>query len=89
MAAAQFFFAALRHCLLTACIVFFNLGRLVHALLRPRAALASENLFLRKQLALFQERNVKPRRTEGSTRWLNGDREPAVRLVDGAGSRQT
>ena len=70
MAAAQFFFAALRHCLLTACIVFFNLGRLVHALLRPRAALASENLFLRKQLALFQERSVKPRRTEDSTRWL-------------------
>jgi hypothetical protein len=32
--------------------------------------LAAENLFLRKQLALFQERKVKPRRAEDSTRWL-------------------
>jgi hypothetical protein len=31
--------------------------------------LAAENLFLRKQLALFQERKVKPRRAEDSTRW--------------------
>ncbi len=28
--------------------------------LRPRAALAAENLFLRKQLAMYQERQVKP-----------------------------
>ena len=30
--------------------------------LRSRSALAAENLFLRKQLALYQERHVKPRR---------------------------
>jgi putative transposase len=30
--------------------------------LYPRPALAAENLFLRKQLALYQERDVKPRR---------------------------
>jgi hypothetical protein len=30
--------------------------------------LAAENLFLRKQLALFQERKVKPRRADDSTR---------------------
>ena len=30
--------------------------------LHPRPALAAENLFLRKQLALYQERDVKPRR---------------------------
>src|SRR6266700_8329760 len=30
--------------------------------LRPSAALVAENLFLRKQLALYQERHVKPRR---------------------------
>ena len=34
----------------------------------PRATLAAENLFLQKQLALFQERKVKPRRAEDSTR---------------------
>jgi putative transposase len=30
--------------------------------LRPRSSLAAENLFLRKQLAMFQERKVSPRR---------------------------
>jgi hypothetical protein len=30
--------------------------------LRPSPALAAENLFLRKQLALYQERQIKPRR---------------------------
>jgi hypothetical protein len=35
-----------------------------------RSALAAENLFLRKQLALFQERKVKPHRADDATRWL-------------------
>ena len=34
--------------------------------LRPTAAVAAENLFLRKQLALYQERQVKPRRTNAA-----------------------
>jgi hypothetical protein len=37
---------------------------LIHLLVlvsRSRRALAAENLFLRKQLALFQERNATPR----------------------------
>jgi putative transposase len=42
--------------------------------LRPDPALAAENLFLRKQLALYQERQIKPRRTTQATRmtlaWL-------------------
>ena len=33
-----------------------------------RAALIAENLFLRKQLCLFQERKAKPRRTTASFR---------------------
>jgi hypothetical protein len=33
-----------------------------------RIALVAENLFLRKQLALFQERKIKPRRTTASFR---------------------
>ena len=43
--------------------------------LRPSPTLAAENLFMRKQLALYQERHVKPRRTTGATRivlvWLS------------------
>ncbi len=34
----------------------------------PSPALAAENLFLRKQLAQYQERQVKPRRTNDTTR---------------------
>jgi len=37
---------------------------------RSRRALAAENIFLRKQLALFQERKVKPRRAHDSTRLI-------------------
>jgi hypothetical protein len=37
---------------------------------RSRSALSAENLFLRKQLALFQERRVKPSRADDSTRWM-------------------
>ena len=42
--------------------------------LRSPASLAAENLFLRKQLALYQERKVKPQRATDTTRialvWL-------------------
>jgi putative transposase len=44
---------------------------LVHLLclgLRSRTSLAAENLFLRKQLAFYQERKVKPRRADDPTR---------------------
>jgi putative transposase len=43
--------------------------------LRSRSSLAAENLFLRKQLAFYRERGIKPRRTSQSTRltllWLS------------------
>ena len=42
--------------------------RLLGSLLRSRSALAAENLFLRKQLALYQERQVRPRRVSDATR---------------------
>jgi hypothetical protein len=70
MSAVQFFVVALRHFVLTTFSVLLDLGRLLLSALRPRAALAAENLFLRKQLALLQERKAKPRRAEDSTRWL-------------------
>ncbi|MGH7924331.1 MAG: hypothetical protein ACREQH_07060 [Candidatus Binatus sp.] len=44
---------------------------LVHFLylgLRSRTSLAAENLFLRMQLAFYQERKVKPRRADNPTR---------------------
>jgi len=46
-------------------------GDLVHFLclgLRSRTSLAAENLFLRKQLAFYQERKVKTRRADNPTR---------------------
>ena len=60
--------AALRHCLITAAIVLLDFGRLLVIAIRSRRALAAENLFLRKERALFQERKVKPRRADDSTR---------------------
>src|SRR6266850_7577585 len=55
--------------------------------LRPSPALAAEILFLRKQLALYQERHVKPRRGTNATRmtlvWLSRwfDWRSALRIV--------
>jgi putative transposase len=70
MPAPLVLFAALRHCLITVTIVLLDFGRFVTIGVRSRRALAAENLFLRKQLALFQERKVKPRRADDSTRWM-------------------
>ena len=63
-------FPAVAHCLRTLSLVAFDLVVLVALAARPRAALVAENLFLRKQLALFQERKVRPRRADASTRWM-------------------
>src|SRR6476660_8520834 len=70
MPALLVLFVALRHCLRTAALVLLDLGRLLASGARSRRALAAENLFLRKQLALFQERKVKPHRADDSTRLL-------------------
>ena len=45
-----------------------SLMQFLRASLRPRIALAAENLFLRKQLALYREREVQPRRATDATR---------------------
>ena len=63
-------FGAVAHCFRTVSLVVFDLVRLAFLAVRPRAALAAENLFLWKQLALFQERRVKPHRAEDATRWM-------------------
>jgi hypothetical protein len=50
--------------------VLVDLVELLVLAARSRGALAAENLFLQKQLALFQERNVRPHQAEDSARWL-------------------
>jgi len=45
-----------------------DVQRFASSLLRSHAKLAAENLFLRKQLALYLERQVKPRRADDATR---------------------
>src|SRR6266581_482001 len=67
----------LHHLVQLTCMVLRLLVDAAHFLrlcLHSPAALAAENLFLRKQLALYQERQVTPRRTTDATRlallWL-------------------
>ena len=54
--------------------IFGDLLRLLALGLRSKSSLAAEHLFLRKQLAFYQERKIKPRRTDNPTRltlvWL-------------------
>jgi hypothetical protein len=45
-----------------------DLVRLLGASVWSRTALAAENLFLRKELALYRERQVKPRRASDAIR---------------------
>ena len=48
--------------------VGWDLIRWCGLILRPRKSLEAENLFLRRQLALYRERGVKPRRVDAATR---------------------
>src|SRR5262245_11871452 len=59
---------ALRHLLQTILAVASALASMAPSAIRSRAQLAAENLFLRKQLALYQGRKVKPRRADEATR---------------------
>jgi hypothetical protein len=70
MPVSLIFFLAVEHCVPTVSLVAFDLVRLVVLAVHSRRSLAAENLFLRKQLALFEERKVKPRRADDSTRWM-------------------
>jgi len=61
-------FRTLTHSLTMLSFVACDPLRLFVLASRSRRALAAENLFLRKQLALFQERKAKPHRANDSTR---------------------
>ena len=52
----------------TLCGVLLDLVRLLSIGLQSHTRLAAENLFLRKQLALYVERKVRPRRANNATR---------------------
>ena len=60
-------FQPLTHSLRTLSSVACDLVRLLVLVSRSGRALAAENLFLRKQLALFQERNLKASPVNNST----------------------
>ena len=63
-------FSAFAHCFRTLSLAVVDLVRLARLAAHSHSALAAENLFLRKQLAMFQERKVKPRRADDATRWM-------------------
>ena len=48
--------------------VAFDVLRLVVSFLRPSSAIRAENLVLRKQLASYIERGIRPRRVDHATR---------------------
>ena len=52
----------------TALALLSDLLRLLRATFRSRTQLAAENSFLRKQLAFYAERRVRPRRADNATR---------------------
>jgi hypothetical protein len=60
----------LTHRLTTLSSVAYDLARLLVLGMRSRRELAAENHYLRKQLALFRERKVKPHRVHDSTRLI-------------------
>jgi putative transposase len=80
----------LRSLLARACLFFTlvcDVGRFLFLCLHPSPRLAAEILFLRKQLALYQERHVTPRRASNTTRlalvWLGHwfDWRPVLAVV--------
>jgi putative transposase len=59
---------SLPHLLLTSFDLLLDILRFARLSQEPKWALAAENLFLRKQLVLYLERKVKPRRASDATR---------------------
>ena len=69
MLLSRVWWRAFGHCIRTTFRVFFDLAELLVLAAKSRSTLAAENLFLRKQLALFQERKVRPHLADDATRW--------------------
>ena len=65
--------------------VAVDILRLISSAARSRPQLAAENLFLRKQLAFYVEREVKPRR-DGLAGLVEGDAPLTAALLGNIGS---
>jgi hypothetical protein len=63
MPPVRYLISAFAHIIFLVRHLLADFARLATLLCRSQGALAAENLFLRKQLALFQERKVKPHRS--------------------------
>jgi putative transposase len=59
-----------RNLIRTILAVTHDVASLTSSVMRSHAQLAAENLFLRKQLALYQGRRIKPRRADDATRFI-------------------
>jgi hypothetical protein len=68
MSSVSFFLRHVMQVAYTLVRLLVDVVRFLRCSLRSSAALAAENLFLRKQLALYQERHVTPRRASDATR---------------------
>jgi hypothetical protein len=74
-------------CMSLLCIVILNATRCLRLCLHSPAVIAAEYLFLRKQLALYQARDIMPQRASNTTRftlvWLSQwfDWQPALAVV--------
>src|SRR5499427_10063957 len=60
------------HVVRTSFVVFLDSLTFIWLCFRPTASVAAENLFLRKQLGLYVERQVKPRRATDSIQFTLG-----------------
>src|SRR5580693_4436963 len=49
-------------------LLLWDVARFLGLTLCPMRVIVAENLFLRRQLALFRERGIKPRRVDSATR---------------------
>jgi hypothetical protein len=58
----------LSQALLNICHFIADIFRFLGSFLQSQSALSAENLFLRKQLSLYQERQVRPHRAIDATR---------------------
>ena len=63
--------------------------RFLLSLTSPRAVVAAENLFLRKQLAFYQEHQIRPRRLTAAVRFRPASLVAVLRLAEYSGDRQT
>jgi putative transposase len=74
MASVLLLLCHVMQCAYTLLTLLGDATRFLRLSLRSPVALAAENLFLRKQLALYQERHIKPRRATNAARltlmWL-------------------